>query len=325
MNVRQFVYRILERLLPNTQVKRISQISADAVVPEVYNKEGEKMKMCYLLSSGCEHHPYGITDGRVPKRILWDRFNYKLDVQFFSAEQIFDKQRGGKKHYALLLEGKAIIPEVYEKVKANALYIETGMTGLFTHSRELLEKISNAHFCPAYSVWYGTPKWGGKLTDEQKKTKMISFVGCEKAMAKMHLFRREVTQHFLNSDKVDVLGKAVGKFASCDEIFSGYRYNIALENDSYDYYFTEKIMNCFAAKTVPIYYGCPSIANFFNADGIIIIKEPTIEAVEEAINKCSVADYESRMEAIDDNYERVKQYLCVEDYLCNHYLEILGA
>lgn len=161
MNARQLVYTILERLLPNTQVKKIPIIGADAVVPEIYNKDGEKMTISYLLSPGCEHHPYGITDGHVPRRILWDRFNYKLDVQFFSAEQIFAEQRGGKKHFALLLEGKAIIPEVYEKVKNNAQYIETEMTGLFTHSKELLERISNAHFCPAYSVWYGTSKWGG--------------------------------------------------------------------------------------------------------------------------------------------------------------------
>lgn len=164
---------------------------------------------------------------------------------------------------------------------------------------------------------------GGVICGNPIKNKMISFVGCEKAMAKMHLFRRMVTQSFLNSDKVDVLGKAVGKFASCDEIFTGYRYNIAIENDSYDYYFTEKIMNCFAAKTVPIYYGCPSIGKFFNADGIIIVKEPTIEALEEAINQCSEADYETRKAAIEDNFIRVKEYLCVEDYLTTRYPEII--
>lgn len=164
---------------------------------------------------------------------------------------------------------------------------------------------------------------GGVISDNQLKTKMISFVGCEKAMAKMHLFRREVTQHYLNSDKVDVLGKAVGKFASCDEIFSGYRYNIAIENASYDYYFTEKVMNCFAAKTVPIYYGCPSIGRFFNIEGIIIVKEPTIEAIEAAIKQCSEADYDLRKAAIDDNYNRVKEYLCVEDYITSHYHEII--
>ena len=153
---------------------------------------------------------------------------------------------------------------------------------------------------------------------------MISFVGCDKSLTGTHLFRQAVTRYFLHSNKVDVLGKAVGKFASCDEIFSGYRYNIAIENDRYDYYFTEKIMNCFAAKTVPIYYGCPSIGKFFNTDGIIVINEPTMEAIESAISRCSEGDYESRRAAIEDNYERVRQYLCVEDYLTNNYPDILS-
>lgn len=323
MNKRQILYEFLEKMLPGTQVRSVPQLNENAALPDVFNSKGERMKLCYIQSSSDEHHPYGITDGRVPSNILWDRFNYKLDTHFYGAEQMFSMKNGGKKHFALLLEGRAIIPEVYERVRKESRYIEDGFDALFTHSKEMIESIPNAHFCPAYSVWYGTKKWGGTLSDEQKKTKMISFVGCEKAMAKMHLFRREVTKHYLGSNKVDVLGKAVGKFASCDDIFSSYRYNIALENDSYDYYFTEKIMNCFAAKTVPIYYGCPSIADFFNVDGIIIVKEPTIEAIEDAVNKCSVSDYESRMKAIDDNYERVKQYLCVEDYLCRHYPEII--
>ena len=155
------MYRTLETILPKTRIGKMAVIDPNAVVPRIYNHEGQEIKLCYLVSSGSEHHPYGITDGRIPKRILWDRFNYALEVQFFVSEQIFTRRLGGKKHYALLLESKAIIPEVYEKVRNRSHYIETQMTGLFTHSKELLETISNARFCPAYSVWYGTPRWGG--------------------------------------------------------------------------------------------------------------------------------------------------------------------
>lgn len=38
----------------------------------------------------------------------------------------------------------------------------------------------------------------------------------------MHLFRQKVTRHFLGSNKVDVMGQAVGQIASCDEIFTPY-------------------------------------------------------------------------------------------------------
>ena len=114
-------------------------------MPQLYNENGERMKLCYLYSPGCEHHPYGITDGRVSKKILQDRFNFKLDTLFYSSEEIFSKSRGGKK-YALLLEGKAIIPKVYRKIYSNPQYIENCFDALFTHSKMLLNVVGNAHF-----------------------------------------------------------------------------------------------------------------------------------------------------------------------------------
>ena len=68
---------------------------------------------------------------------------------------------------------------------------------------------------------------GGNIQENHLKSKMISFVGCDKAMSQMHLFRQRVTQYFLNSKAVDVMGRAVGRFASCDDIYTPYRYNIS--------------------------------------------------------------------------------------------------
>lgn len=324
MNIRNIIYRLIEYILPNTQVKAKPRISKQVAVPKVYNKDGKCMAFIFLASPESEHHPYGLTDGRVPSRIIWDRLNYSLNTHFYASEQMFSKHVKGNQNYGLLLEGRAIIPNVYKKTIKNSSYIEENFLALFTHSKELLDKVSNALFWPAYSVWYGTTKWGGNIQENHLKSKMISFVGCDKAMSQMHLFRQRVTQYFLNSKAVDVMGRAVGRFASCDDIYTPYRYNIALENDKYDYYFTEKIMNCFAAKTIPIYYGCPSIGDFFNINGIIIIKEPTLESIQEALSICSEDDYESRREAIEDNFERVKKYFCVEDYLCDNYPDILN-
>lgn len=231
---------------------------------------------------------------------------------------------GGGGQLGLLMESEEIIPKVYERVRKHPDYIRQRLTALFTHKKEFLDLFPNTRFCPAYSVWYGTEKWGGEIRDEQVKTKMVSFVGCDKAFTQLHLFRQEVTRHYHGSALVDVYGKAVGRFASCDEIFTSYRYNIAIENGRYDYYFTEKILNCFASKTVPVYYGCLGIGKFFNTDGIIVIEEPTLEAVERALAQCSEADYERRSAAIDDNFRCVKEFLCVEDYLTANYPELFG-
>lgn len=50
-----------------------------------------------------------------------------------------------------------------------------------------------------------------------------------------------------------------------------YRYSIAVENSAYTNYFTEKISDCFLAGAMPIYAGCPNIADFFDERSFIRI------------------------------------------------------
>ena len=64
---------------------------------------------------------------------------------------------------------------------------------------------------------------------------------------------------------------------------------------------------------------------FFNIDGIIQIENPTIEEVEKQIVSCNEEDYLSRKDAIIDNFHRVQEYLCPEDYIYEHYKdEVFG-
>lgn len=53
------------------------------------------------------------------------------------------------------------------------------------------------------------------------------------------------------------------------EFQSHYKFSIAFENCSYAGYTTEKIMEAFAAGTIPIYYGDPDVAKDFNPKAFI--------------------------------------------------------
>ena len=48
-----------------------------------------------------------------------------------------------------------------------------------------------------------------------------------------------------------------------------YSYSIAIENESLKNYFSEKFTDCILARTIPIYYGCPNISDFFQINVII--------------------------------------------------------
>lgn len=288
--------------------------------PLLFNSKGEQMKFCFLKSWATAHTPYTLITGRNPRRILWDRYNYSLDTHFYGDINIFSWEGNPTKKYGFACESEVIIPEVYHFIRKNGDKLNE-LDGFFTHKPEFLENFSNAKFMPASGVWYGTEYWHGN--NDIHKTKGISMVASTKTMCQFHIFRKEVALHMMQNPTVDMYGRIAGKFASCGEIFQNYRYSIVIENNVEPYYFTEKVMNCFAAKTVPIYIGATKIGKFFNTDGMIIVKEPTIEAVDKALRQCSEADYENRKSAIDDNYNRVQHFLCMEDYICENYPEIL--
>jgi hypothetical protein len=103
------------------------------------------------------------------------------------------------------------------------------------------------------------------------------------------------------------------------ESLEKYRYSIIIENDMTPYRFTEKILNCFASMTVPIYIGAAKIGDFFNDGGIIQVSLPQIDILDKIISSCNEADYIARLQAIIENYNKVADFLCIEDYIWTHY------
>ena len=94
-------------------------------------------------------------------------------------------------------------------------------------------------------------------------------------------------------------------------------FSVAIENASYETYFTEKIQDCFATGTIPVYYGSPDIGKFFNSDGIIFLTD------DFDISQLTSDLYYDKLEAVKDNLERVKHYPINEDYIYKTYLQEL--
>jgi len=81
-------------------------------------------------------------------------------------------------------------------------------------------------------------------------------------------------------------------------------FHIAIENIKRENLYTEKILDAFLTKTVPIYYGCSNIGEFFNEDGI-----ETFDTADEAMHICNSLTekhYYGRIDAINENYEIAK-------------------
>jgi len=106
-----------------------------------------------------------------------------------------------------------------------------------------------------------------------------------------------------------------------EEVFSDSMFGIAIENFSHRGYFSEKIIDCFLLKTIPIYNGCSNIGDFFNTKGII--KFDNVDDFIYISNNLTDRDYYSRIEAIEDNYQKALKYVSYEKNVINSIIQYL--
>ena len=83
-------------------------------------------------------------------------------------------------------------------------------------------------------------------------------------------------------------------------------FHIGIESKQEINYFADKILDCFATKTLPIYYGAPNISEWgYDEKGIIRFNNE--EELVKIVNNLTPDDYYSRMEAIENNYRVVQE------------------
>ena len=188
------------------------------------------------------------------------------------------------------------------------------------NSEDILNTVENAKlFVGVAPFWYSKERGDEtKLSDKQyeAKTKNVSMMCSNKAACEMHILRQEIARQVLGKG-VDIFGRFNGgeyiKHKSMS--LKDYRFQIVIENDIKPYYFTEKITDCFAAHTIPIYVGASKIAEFFNEDGIIVLSKEEALDMEKVLVRLTEKEYERRIPAIIDNYNKVLKYRSLNDYL----------
>lgn len=270
------------------------------------------MKFFFISDREFAHVP----NEKKSRYIIWDRFNFGNDIHFYTHDEIFRTVGNPKRKFAVMLEPRTIKPQSYENVLKHKDYVEKNFDLLFTYDAQLLNAISNARFIPfVATVWYGT-NLSTSMYDEKKdfvispenykrKTKNISMISSAKEICPMHRLRKELAFKCKNESLADTFGKFDGgAYVEIEVPFEHYRYSIVVENSIEPFYFTEKIMNAFAAQTIPIYLGATEIGKFFNPDGIIQITLEDCKHIENILKRCTAEEYERRLPAVLDNFQR---------------------
>ena len=126
-------------------------------------------------------------------------------------------------------------------------------------------------------------------------------------------------------DGLELFGSGTGKHLKSKDIgLADFMFSIVIENNRTEKYFTEKILDCFATGTIPIYWGCPNIGDYFNEKGIMSFEK--IEDLPELFSKLEDPEYYNQLlPYVKENYEKVQEYKIYEDWMYNNvYKKILN-
>tara|TARA_R110002020_G_scaffold176219_1_gene368327 strand:- start:3997 stop:4881 length:885 start_codon:yes stop_codon:yes gene_type:complete len=268
-----------------------------------------------LIDGDFAHDLYSVA-GQKSSFIKWDRKRTNPEnPTFYTHGTITSVNTPKEKSYAWIFESQAIQPDPYKRV----VPIVDKFNLVFTHSSKLLNNHSNTRWIPGGGIWVGGTYGKGEIAIKEKN-KMCSIVSSNKDWCELHKLRLEIVENFKNHNNVDVFG-VIGGWKPVFESVENYRFSIVVENFQDELYFTEKILNCFATGTIPIYIGAKNISDKFNIDGIIQFN--TIEELHPIINSLSEELYKSKKLAIEDNFNRCKQYRIIEDYIYKNYIEVV--
>jgi hypothetical protein len=266
------------------------------------------MKTKINMVGGGFQHDVCSSAGAIPKYVDWvkdksSNISIHIDWDIFNISP----EDKGKVKYAWLAESSAIIRVLIDKVKDNLDFVNENYELIFTHDKRLLSLSDKMRFVLPNAV-----PW---VQDRKvfRKIKLVSMIASAKNMTPGHVYRLQWLQKL--HEKIDVYGNGHNPIPHKEMGLKLYNFSFAMENDNYPSIFCEKITDCFAMGTIPIFWGTPDIGEYFNENGIIMLTD------DFDINSLSVDLYQSKLEYVKENYERSIELPTAEDYIYLNYLK----
>lgn len=202
------------------------------------------------------------------------------------------------------------------KLRNEIIKNQHNFDAIITFDEEILKNCKNSHF-----LLFGTA-WVHKYNFPEKKFQISNITGY-KEITDGHLLRKKL--HYKQTKIKNPIDFYISKYGGVEnfnnnkvlgdgkELLFDSQFHICIENSRQNNYFTEKLIDCFQTKTIPIYWGCPNIEEFFDANGFFIAN-----SFDDIINICNSVDkktYQSKLEIVEKNFILSKEFATIVDRL----------
>jgi hypothetical protein len=277
-----------------------------------YSMNKKVIKILDNAFKHCKYHGQPLPPVAESKFVEWDwDVSDTEDVVFYTDNHITQPKPGHNIRIAWLIEPYCKQPHNYHWIsKNNELYAY-----VLTHDSTLLARGENFVFYPHCGCWI--EEENRKV--EHDKTRLVSMITSHKRNVPSHLLRHELIQRF--GDNIEVMGRGYGPIDPISKGLIRYMFNIAMENQTKDFYFTEKIINPIMTGTIPIYYGMPSIGDYFDTRGLILFN--TVDEIGDILQSLNENLYNDMLPYAKINFELAQQYILAEDWLYEHNFEFI--
>jgi len=217
-------------------------------------------------------------------------------------------------------------PNCISGLREKAIKNKTLFDYIFTHDEEVLRQCDNA-----YIFKHGGCSIDLEFYKNSKKFSVSTIVG-NKAMSDGHLMRHSLylRQNEITTPK-DFYVSSRGPFNNVfknkllferkEPLFKS-MFHITIENSSSKYYFTEKITDCFLAKTIPIYWGCKNIGDYFDTRGFYVANN--LDEIIQIANSITEQDYLDKLPFVEENWKNAQQYSNWENDIGNNIRKVIN-
>jgi hypothetical protein len=265
------------------------------------------MKKLNMISNNFSH-AFSSTWWKKPSFFEWDFHSRENQISVYIDKDLFkgiEDKNNDKIKILWLLESKNFDGGAFEYVQKNLDIIKDNFVEVWTHSEELLNLDHIFKWCPAYGTYI-------ESIQLYEKSKLISMITSNKTFTEQQRYRYDFAKR--NQNKIDLFGRGFLEIEKKELGLCDYMFSICIENNTYDTYFTEKILDCFATGTIPIYKGTKNIIKYFDGNGILFLDDINLDEINSEL-------YYSKLDSIKKNLELVKQYNILEDWIYHNHLK----